>query len=304
MPIAKDWKCCLNCYGDTFKTESELKGQEYCDQLSDVCLMIILSLGSSEVKLETGILVEAIYGRRPGVDPLHAGSQPLAMVCRRGESAQPPSLVALHTAILGRRQQLWVISSQHSRQLGGGRTSSVKGVWAEHQEPPLMAQNKKMMAHWLVSIHIIQHSELLLQVRRLKPRGESWSQHSFPYPESSMVGPWTNFWSSAMLRAWLTVQPCLCPAPQGFRPCSCHMPLPILLLWQPAKYLSFLLYQAIINTSRIHFITFGRVLHNRWPRGCCSPFKNNPKGFFVSEQVARRNLLMICNACTAIMDLL
>lgn len=55
-------------------------------------------------------------------------------------------------AILGEREQLWVINSQYWQQLGGGSTSPVKGVWAGHQECSLLTQNERMMIHWLVNI--------------------------------------------------------------------------------------------------------------------------------------------------------
>lgn len=60
MPIAVDWQCCLNSCGYNFKNESELVGKEQCDQFSDVCQGTGLSLGSLDVKSETGIPVEVI----------------------------------------------------------------------------------------------------------------------------------------------------------------------------------------------------------------------------------------------------
>lgn len=58
MPIAMDWRCCLNSFGDTFKTESELIGQAHCDQFSDV----YQGTGHSplDFKFETEIPVEVI----------------------------------------------------------------------------------------------------------------------------------------------------------------------------------------------------------------------------------------------------
>ena len=40
-------------------------------------------------------------------------------------------------AILKRRVQLWVISSQNSKQLRDGGTSQVEGLWEQHRQQPL-----------------------------------------------------------------------------------------------------------------------------------------------------------------------
>lgn len=53
-----DWRCSLNSFGDTFKTESELIGQAYCDQFTNV----YQGTGHSplDFKFETEIPVEVI----------------------------------------------------------------------------------------------------------------------------------------------------------------------------------------------------------------------------------------------------
>ena len=103
-------------------------------------------------------------------------------------------------AILKRRVQLWVISSQNSKQLRDGGTSQVEGLWEQHRQQPL---------HRIYATCSVQFSCSVVS-DSLRPRG---LQHARPPCPSPTPGVHSNS----------------CPSSQWCHPTisSCH---PLLLL--------------------------------------------------------------------------
>lgn len=142
--------------------------------------------------------------------------------------------------ILGEREQLWVISSQHWQQLGGGSTSPVKGVWAGHQERSLLTQNERMMIYWLVNIlNIVQPVHFIdeesdVQREELK----SISSHPLRALPTQFDQILTSSHLPASEHGW-HVHPAftLFPKDSGISPAA--MLLLMLLLWQSVEYLFF-----------------------------------------------------------------
>lgn len=159
-----------------------------------------------------------------------------------GDIVQPPRPMALPSVetILGEREQLWVISSQHWQQLGGGSTSPVKGVWAGHQECSLLTQNERMMIHWLVKIiNIAQPVHFTGEASDVQREElKSISLH----PLRALPRQFDQILTSSHLPAsehgW-HVQPAfaLFPNDSGISPAATL--LLMFLLWQVVEYLSF-----------------------------------------------------------------
>lgn len=93
-----------------------------------------------------------------GADLLYAGCQALAAARRGGDGKQPLGLGGSpqETVIQEKGSSCESIAA-NTQQLGGVCTSPVKGVWAGHQEYPLLVHSERIMVPWLVSIlHVAQ----------------------------------------------------------------------------------------------------------------------------------------------------
>lgn len=148
------------------------------------------------------------------------------------------------------REQLWVNSSQHS---AAGRCvyQPSKGRLGRAPRIPTPGTQWEIMVPWLVSIlHVAQPAHFTGE--NLMPRKKSWSfdfyATSFPYSQSlawSNPAPTLVFYCAQSPAAF---QSCLCLGPKASGPSLAGMLLLLLLLlWQSAKYLTFLLYWAILN---------------------------------------------------------